>query len=473
MMKKLISILLCFAMLATFATACGGEEKTDTTAIAGEYVLDASNLGMPMKWFIKVTEDAKFSIATDRAYSNLKGEGTIGNTDDTYMFVYSDSTNEAPKTATFKAEGANLVFSTNVPIGAASVSPKENEDGTTDYPTAKGIKCEENLGTYMGTYVKESAMAGTVNYNYELTLGYGLEYTFASSFSMMNQVFTITESGLFAIDGDKITFTATVKDGVAVEAPAAVEGTIANKEITAAFKLSAMAAEPQSVTAKFATYADVAGEYVGVIEKAMGPMVLKYDTKLVLDAFGGYKYTTSTMGEVDYTEEGTYTYADKKFTFTSSAEGATAVEATFDGFVITTKFPMSAMVSTPVDTVLYADTVSGAFAVEATEEEVKYNVALELKADKFALEVKVNDAVAYTAKGTFTVTTGMMSAVVLTTTELTGADGAAVADIPAELATISAPVSDSGININLVYDLDDSTTIGFALVKVTASAIVM
>ena len=126
---------------------------------------------------------------------------------------------------------------------------------------------------------------------------------------------------------------------------------------------------------------------VGVIEKAMGPMVLKYDTKLVLDAFGGYKYTTSTMGEVDYTEEGTYTYADKKFTFTSSAEGAVAVEATFDGFVITTKFPMSAMVSTPVDTVLYADTVSGAFAVEATEEEVKYNVALELKADKFILEV--------------------------------------------------------------------------------------
>ena len=465
MMKKLISILLCFALLATFATACGGEEKTDTTAIAGEYVLDASNLGMPMKWFIKVTEDAKFSIATDRAYSNLKGEGTIGNTDDTYMLVYSDSTNEAPKTATFKVEGANLVFSTNVPIGAASVSPKENEDGTMEYPLAKGIKCEENLGTYMGTYVKESAMAGTVNYNYELTLGYGLEYTFASSFSMMNQVFTITESGTFAIADGKITFTATVKDGVAVEAPAAVEGTIANKEITAAFKLSAMAAEAQSVTAKYATYADIAGLYVGVIEKPMGPMVLSYETTLYLDPFGGYTYTTKSMGEVDYTEAGTFTYADKKIMLTSNVEGATAVEATFDGFVITTKLPMSAQVSTPTDTVLYADTVSGDFAVEATEEGTKYNVALNLKGDKFTLTVKVNDALAYTAKGTFTVTTGMMSAVALTTTELTDANGAAVADIPAELATISAPVSDSGININLIYDLDDSTTIGFALVK--------
>ena len=126
---------------------------------------------------------------------------------------------------------------------------------------------------------------------------------------------------------------------------------------------------------------------------------------------------------------------------------------------------MSAQVSTPTDTVLYADTVSGDFAVEATEEEVKYNVALNLKGDKFTLTVKVNDALAYTAKGTFTVTTGMMSAVALTTTALTDANGAAVADIPAELATISAPVSDSGINITLIYDLDDSTTVGFALAK--------
>ena len=465
MMKKIISIILCLAMLATFATACGGEEKVDTSAIAGEYFLDASDLGMPMKWYLRISEDAKFTLATDRAYTNLKGEGTIGNTDDTYMFVYSDSTNEAPKTATFKVEGANLVFSTNVPIGAASISPKENDDGTIIYPVAKAIKNEDALGTYMGTYVKESAMAGTVTYTYALKLSYGCEYAFESAFVMGGSTYTITESGLFAIDGEKITFTATVKNGEAVEAPVAVEGTIANKEITAAFKLSAMAAEAQSVTAKYATYADIAGLYVGVIEKPMGPMVLSYETTLYLDPFGGYTYTTKSMGEVDYTEAGTFTYADKKIMLTSNVEGATAVEATFDGFVITTKLPMSAQVSTPTDTVLYADTVSGDFAVEATEEGTKYNVALNLKGDKYTLTVKVNDALAYTAKGTFTVTTGMMSAVALTTTALTDANGATVADIPAELATISAPVSDSGINITLIYDLDDSTTVGFALVK--------
>lgn len=179
-----------------------------------------------MKWYIKVTADGKFVISTARDYATVKGEGSVGSKDGTYMFVYSDSTSEAPKTATFTMEGKNMVFSTNIPIGAASLSPNADEG---KYPTAKIIAHEDLQGTYLGEYEKVSAMAGSVLYSYELVLGNGLEYTFSSSFSMMGNVYTRTETGTFAVDGQKISFTVRSVDGEAVEAPAAVEGTIADR----------------------------------------------------------------------------------------------------------------------------------------------------------------------------------------------------------------------------------------------------
>ena len=41
-----------------------------------------------------------------------------------------------------------------------------------------------------------------------------------------------------------------------------------------------------------------------------------------------------------------------------------------------------------------------------------------------------------------------------------------VAEIPAELKTISAPVAASGINVELPFDLDDSKVLGFQMTKV-------
>lgn len=461
MLKKLTASFLAVLMLLSFTTACKEEknETVDTKAIAGEYVLDASNLGMPMKWYIRITDDAKFTLATDREYTNKKGEGTIGNTDDTYMFVYSDSTNESPKTATFKVDGVNLVFSTSVPIGTASVSVVE-EDGNKIYPTAKGIKCEEYLGKYVGTYEKVSPMAGTVNYSYELDLGYGMEYTFASSFSMMGETYTITENGTFAIDGTKISFTATTKDGAQVENPTAVDGTIENKEITAAFKLSMMASEAQTVTAKFAVYPDLAGTYTGKIEKTMGPMSLVYDTELVLDSLGGYKYsTTDNLGDTAYSEEGTYVAENGTITFTANTDDATAVEGTYNDYIITTKFPMSSVVPTPVDTIVYASSVSGTFKTEITENGVTYNVELELCSNNFNIMLKANDSEVYTVNGTFEIQTGMMDSLVFS------AENISVKDSDLEAFNISAPVSKSGINITIPYDLNDTATIGFSLTK--------
>ena len=489
-MKKLIAMLLVLAMVFSFA-ACAETttdpgttnpsnppaDAKDYSAIAGEYLLDASNLGMPMKWYIKITADGKFQIATDRAYATLKGEGDIGDKDGTYMFVYSDSTSESPKTATFTIENKNLIFSTNVPIGAASVSPNLEEG---KYPTAKIIAHEDIQGTYLGEYEKVSAMAGNVLYSYELTLGNGMEYTFSSSFAMMGGTYTRTETGTFAIDGSKISFTALAVDGEAIEAPAAVDGTIADNKITAAFKLSAMASEAQEVEARLGVYADVAGTYTGLYEKAMGPMVLSYGCKLELDAFGGYKFTTVSITDisalnrpfdpeaVDYSEEGTYTYADGKFTLTASAEGAEAKEATLANYVLSAKFPISAMVPTAVDLALYAEEVSGIFSATAALEDDKmvYTATLVLSGNKFVLSVAAEDEklVAYVAEGTFEIKKAMLTTVELTTTSLMAYD-VIVAEIPAELATISCPVNESGINAELLFNVDDAATLGFQLAK--------
>lgn len=488
-MKKLIAMLLALALVFSFA-ACAEttndpaaskpsepqQQVKDYSAIAGEYLLDASNLGMPMKWFIKITADGKFQIATDRAYATLKGEGDIGDKDGTYMFVYSDNTAENPKTATFTIENKNLVFSTNVPIGAASVSPNVEEG---KYPTAKIIAHEDIQGVYLGEYEK-AAMGSTVVYSYELTLGNGLEYTFSSSFSMMGGAMTRTETGTFAIDGTKISFTALTVDGEAVEAPAAVDGTIADNKITAAFKLSAMASEAQEVEARLGIYAEVAGTYTGLYEKAMGPMVLSYGCKLELDAFGGYKFTTISITDisalnrpfdpeaVDYSEEGTYTYEAGKFALQPAAENATAQEATLANYVLNAKFPISAMVPNAVDLALYAEEVSGTFTDTAADEEGKmvYTAKLELLGNRFTLTVTDEnaEAVSYVAKGTFEIKKAMMTTVELTTTELT-AFGAAVAEIPAELATVSCPVNESGINAELIFNIDDTATLGFQLAK--------
>jgi hypothetical protein len=476
---KTVAMLLVFVMLFAFA-ACTPAADAPTTpeastpeqdsnayaAIAGEYLLDGSNLGMPMKWYIKVTADGKFVISTARDYATVKGDGVVGSKDGTYMFVYSDSTTEKPKTATFTMEGKNMVFSTNIPIGAASLSPNVDEG---KFPTAKIIACEDLQGVYLGEYEKVSPMAGTVLYSYELVLGNGLEYTFSSSFAMMGAVYTRTEIGSFAVNGDKISFTALSVDGEAVEAPAAVDGTIADKTIKAPFKLSMMASEAQEIEAKLGVYAEQAGVYAGLYEKQMGPMTLSYLTKLELDAFGGYKFSTASSSDpetVDYSEEGTYTVADGKFTFQSAAEGAAAVEGTLVNYVMQAKFPISQMVPTAVDLSLYAEEVSGKFSGTATNNEKTYTATLELLGNAFVLTVNEDGATepAYVAKGTFEIQKAMLCSVVLTTAELT-ANGAAVTEIPAELATVSAPVAEAGINAELLFDLDDAAVLGFQLTK--------
>jgi hypothetical protein len=99
--------------------------------------------------------------------------------------------------------------------------------------------------------------------------------------------------------------------------------------------------------------------------------------------------------------------------------------------------------------------------------EKNYVANLVLQGNNFVLTVGQEgaEAPAYVAKGTFEIQAAMgLTNVVLKTVELTAGDGTAV-EIPAELATVSAPVAESGINANLLFDLDDAATVGFDLKK--------
>ena len=261
-------------------------------------------------------------------------------------------------------------------------------------------------------------------------------------------------------------------DGTAVENPTAVEGTIADKTIKSKFTLSTMAKAPDEIEAKFAVYSDVAGTYTGLYQKAMGTMALEYKTIMVLDAFGGYKYSTVDVADatkVNYTEEGTYTYTDGKFAFTSNKEGATAVEGTLANYVLTTKLPISAMMSTPTDVTFYAPEASGEFAASGEDGDKKFGAAITLIGNTATIAV-ANDKeeVIYVAIGTFEVKKAMLTTLEIKC-EAVYKDAAMqnkVTEIPAELKTISAPVAESGINIELPFDLDDSKVIGFQMVKV-------
>lgn len=478
-MFRIMAMLLAFVMLFAFA-GCGAttgnpaattpqgtnpaQDGKDYSNIAGEYLLDASNLGMPMKWYIKVTADGKFVISTARDYATVKGEGTIGSKDGTYMFMYSDSTTESPKTATFTMQDKNMVFSTSIPIGAASVSPNLEEN---DYPVAKIIAYEDLQGSYLGEFEK-AAMGSSVVYNYELTLGNGMEYTFTSSFNMMGETSTRTENGTFAVDGTKITFTAKTVDGEAVSGTA-VDGTVVDQTIQAAFKLSTMAAEAQEIEARLGVYAEQAGVYTAIYEGALGDLNLSQEVKLKLDAFGGYQlaaYTAGVSSIIDYTEEGTYTLSGDKFTFTST--GGATTEGTLKNYVMSAKFAITQTVPTAVDLSFYAQEVSGTFTSVITSDDngKTYAATLELRGDSFTLTVTEQDAInpAYIAKGTFVIEKAMLCSVVLTTTEVI-AQGVTVGEIPAELATVNAPVAESGINAELLFDLDDSAVLGFQFIK--------
>ncbi len=509
-MKKIAAFLLAALMCLSFAlVSCGPTDPTDTTttgenpvtttgpasanpaiaAIAGDYLLDAKPFGMAMSWYVRIGADESFKISTKRDFSVDKGNGVVTENNGTFVFVYSHGTTTEPITATFTVADGNLVFSTAVPVGAATVSSGDAENPVTAYTMAH----EELFGEYCGTYVKESAMAGTTTYEYSIVLAAGRKYTFTSSFSSPMGAFTLVETGSFAIDGTTFTITPkTIDKGMGAGAEAVtidpVAGTLENGVITAAFQHSAMASSRAECTAQKTTTSEVAGTYAGQ-KSVMGGM-MTIQVALVLDKFGGYQYIAvsatggamgGAMGDAMggmpsmsepsmYGEKGTFTFTATEIVLTKTHDydvmndEATPVSGTVTPITVTrgalsvsgTALPTSGAATSAT---LYHDSIltlgpTDIYTAECTTEEatdgVARTAALTLNPDAtFEIEIKVDETTVYTVEGSFTVSANPMTGTQLS---LVLAD---------ESATLVGMVADGMINIQNVPVDGNGTEINF------------
>ena len=53
-------------------------ETPEETSIVGEYIIDITDLGMPLQFYLKIDEDDNFYLSPDRSYEVDKGHGIVG-----------------------------------------------------------------------------------------------------------------------------------------------------------------------------------------------------------------------------------------------------------------------------------------------------------------------------------------------------------------------------------------------------------
>ncbi len=431
---KLLRIILCLVLAAALLGCTALAD--DVSALAGTYLLDASPLGMPLTVYLIIGEDGTFRLTNKPEGGADKGNGKIGSQDGLYLMVYSDSTNEQMKTATFTADGGKLVFSTAVPYGAASFSPNTEDPENPIYPVAKKIAYEEYLGEYVGS-LEVQAMGSSIVYEVTVSLDYGTEYTLTSTFAMGGETYDFTQTGSFSIADGQISL-----DGREGQI-----GTIDENGMTVSAFLSAMASSPREISLQKALTADAAGEYLGF--KDMSMMGFTVNASLVLDAVGGYVYTASLGEEDNYVLEGSFSCEDGVLVL--NREDADALEGTLANQVIEIKVPISASVPMTTAIVFYGEAVQGEFFAETEAEDgSRYESALTLNPDAtYTIAVKKDGEDAYQEAGTFAVEASMAG----TSLVLTAQDG-----------TVSTGMVSETINVN--HNIDAAfNTLGFKYAK--------
>lgn len=431
----LLCFILCFAMVLSSCSPAKPSDKTEADktkeaevketvkALNGTYELDGTPYGMPMTWYINIDNAGNFKISTNREFTTDKGNGKVTESNGTYVFLYSDSTNDAPKTAEFTVVNGNLVFSTRVPVGTAGV--KENEETGSGPVIAQIIAFEDKLGEYVGSYTKESAMGGSITYDYSLILGSGKSYKFTSSFTMGMAEYAYAEEGSFDIVGTTFKLTAlkevtsaNIETGelTAIENPTTVEGTFENDTIQISLKASPMGSARYDSTLVKATTASVAGSHTAVKENpAPNYLITAY---LDLDKVGNYSYVchfiSGMMGNADYYENGTFELTQNGIKLTPvekseddteyvTIEEPTVVEGKLNALSITLKMPTGGM---PTELTFYHETANGFFESSDEGEEANYDVYLSLNpTGNYYMSVKDKETnIVFEAEGPFTVT---------------------------------------------------------------------
>ncbi len=445
--RKVLALLLALALCLGMA-ACGEKEEPTNApsteaentqaaqsteaqqpaadcSAAGEYFLDGTPLGMPMQWYLKIEKDGQFQISTSREYAADKGHGQVAENNGTFVLVYSDSTTEAPKNATFTMKDGNLYFTTNIPIGSASM------DGSEENPfVAYCYANEDLLGEYVTSYVSEGMM-GTVVYDISLLLQTGRRYEYSSVFTMGGSEYTYAEIGSFAIDGSALSLTAakrvsaaTLETGELMDVYGAnvLTGTISAEKIEIGLLTSPMKSDTVDLTLTPATTAEAAGKYFGYKSSEM----FTIESVLKLGKSGTYTYTSDfsspMMGSSAYKEEGTFTFTETAVTLTpvkSSTDGAelapvenpAAYEVTRTGLILTGKMPTGGMSS---ELTLCKSLVNGTFTADnsdtAAEGDPIYQLTMELKGNAtFTLKVMNDFTLLYETEGTFEATDSMVT----------------------------------------------------------------
>jgi len=439
--KSRVGIGCLLAMLLVLSVAAFG---SDFEAIAGDYQIDITNLGMPLVFYLRIGADGTFELSPNLEFdpSECRGEGVLGTSEGVYMMIYKEHTPDSPKTATFVLDGPNLVFQSTLPYGSSNIhqSAEDPDDPTIIHTlTAETLGLSEYYGTYAGSHSK-MAMGSAVEYTYTLTLKAGLQYEFVSQFAMGGEIYTFTETGTWNVDGSTFTLTPTGGE--------AVQGTIGPAEITVGIRPSEMAGSRTESVLRIATHADVAGTFSGKKASAM----YTAETTLVLDMFGTYQYTANVGMPEPFEETGSYDVIGTEVSFTP--EDGDAYVGTLENLTLTGKFRViGSMPGT--DLVMYSDAVLGTFTGSATHEAVEYTTTLTLDSDG-SYELLVSDDAGQAvveSTGTFQLMRTMLLMVVLSDMD------------PAPMCT----VGDAGLNFSINLPGMTATSgmdgLGFSLKK--------
>lgn len=437
-------------LFAVFAVACeetGNDDDDDDPIVedhelAGEYEIDITNLGMPLVFYLRIDTEGNFELSSSRDYDVDKGNGTIGQSGETYMLIYSDSTPEEPKTATFTVENDNLHFSTTLPYGASNINYMREDEENPEviyYLVARIFMYETYHGQYSGGH-SVVAMGSSIDYEYTMTLKPGKEYHFLSTFEMGGTEYEFVETGTYAISDDVLT--------IVPEGQEEVVGSVnPDGSLTIGVQASQMGSREER-DLRVTTTSEYAGTYYGYSTAAMGGMTM-YDTEatLVLDPFGGYHYTAvdALSGEVE--ETGTYSVDGTEITYVPDDEEEESFTGTIENLVVTGTFYKSAAGGMRGDLTFYSSTVQGDFTGTATVEEVDYEAILDLASDgTFTLVISDPEGVILDTEGEFSLVRTMMLMVVLASPE----------------GDFNCVVSETGLNASVEYE---GVEYGFQLSK--------
>ncbi|XMB72279.1 hypothetical protein RJI07_09255 [Mycoplasmatota bacterium WC30] len=449
---KSLAIFLIVLALSVLIISCGGDTtdsnittSPEQTSIVGEYIVDITDLGMPLQLYLKIDSNDEFFLSSDRTYSVDKGHGTVGNSQDTYMLIYSDSTADNPKTSTFTMDNNNIHFSTNLAYGSSSLPASkvdENDPDITYYLVGKTLLYDDYYGEFGGQH-SVTAMGGEINYEYFLKLGEGREFSYVSNFVMGGTDNQYTESGYFDIVNGQITLKIDGEDDVI--------GTFdSSKNLTIPVKPSSMGAREERVLQEAIT-AGCANTYYGHLSNSINGLTM-YDTTitLVLDKFGGYSYSAVDTVSGTVNETGTFVIDENTITF-SPLNSDSEYTATLENYVLNSEFLVSPEATSRLEGTLYCQTIQGDFSAEGEDElENTYQASLTLNNDgTFVLLITDDgDQTIISETGTFMVNRIMFVQLVLTASDET---------------TYTCVVSEVGLNVNI--DVDEGVSVGFILMK--------